>query len=44
MTPVPQKVRKQRRRLLITAILAVSWGLMMALVFVCSWLWRVLVG
>lgn len=43
-TPTPQKIRRQRRRLLIGTVLTLCWGAAMAALFVCSWLWRVLVG
>lgn len=43
-TPTPQKIRKQRQRLLLTAILAFFLGLALSMVFICSWLAKVLVG
>lgn len=43
-TPTPQKIRRQRCRFLFTGVVAAGVGLSLAAIFVCSWLWRVLVG
>lgn len=40
MLPSPQKVRRQRFRLAVTAIMAVALGISMALVWVGSWFGR----
>lgn len=42
--PTPQKIRRQRRRLALTAIFMVMLAVAMATVFVCSWLAKVLIG